>query len=187
MEEINIAAGFVLPFFPMRPTRGRNLDKKLVMELLEGAEDFKWVLQPKLNGDRAILAIKDKKVYVQSRYCKRMTQAVYNSDDFLKLDNNTIFDGEVWKGNFYPFEVLVLAGRSFRFTSVEEREVMAFQMVRFLGHEWAYRRPTKKWLLAMDKNLPKYEGVVRKDWKAAYLALGKATQESPTWFKHLWG
>jgi len=49
--------GWILPFLPMRPPNGPSLTKKLALEILEKMEDHRYVYQPKLNGDRVILAI----------------------------------------------------------------------------------------------------------------------------------
>lgn len=186
-EEIEVMKGWIVPFFPMRPANGPSLTRKLALEILEKQEDHKYLYQPKLNGDRALLAITDRQVIVCNRHRGWYKFQVKNAMAFLaKLGNGTLFDGEVWQGCFYPFDCLAVEGRSFKANTADQREVEAMQMCRLCGVEWMYPTPTKKWLLALDANAPKYEGLVRKRADQGYHMLANASDTSLGWLKHRW-
>lgn len=186
LEEIEVMKGIIVPFFPMRPATGPSLGKKVAMEILEKQEEHKYIYQPKLNGDRAILAVVDRRVVLCNRHFGWYSFQVKNAPAFLTLADGTLFDGEVWNGNFYPFDCLALEGRSHRANTAEERSIMAMQMCRLLKVEWMYPKPTKKWLLNLRKNLPKYEGVVRKRADQGYFLLHNSTETSLGWLKYRW-
>lgn len=188
MDKIEVVRGLVMPFFPMRPTMGRSLKTpKLVDDLYaEVQEPYDWVCQPKLAGKRACLAVLDKRVYVQSRHGTWLRQPVRNVADFLKLPNRTCLDGEVYEGVFYPFECLAVGGHLFTYCTANEREVMAFQLMRLIKQPWIFNTPSKNWLMARRTNLPKFEGVVLKRSDSPYTLLASPSQVSPTWFKRTW-
>lgn len=183
-DEIEVVKGWTVPFFPMRPASGPTLTRKVALEILEKQEDHKYIYQPKLNGDRAILAVVKRQVIVCNRHFGWYQFQVHNAATFLKLADGTIFDGEVWQGSFYPFDCLALEGRSYKQNTTDQREIMAWQMCRLLGVEWMFPKPTKKWLLALRGNLPKYEGVVRKRADLGYFVLPNASGTSPGWLKY---
>jgi len=186
--KIDVCTGLSLPFFPMRPTKGRVLSRPAsIKELWEDAVERQlWVMQPKLNGDRVGLACVDGKVYAQNRHGGRYAFKIANALDFLRLPNRTCFDGEVWKGNFYPFECLACNNHSFLMAEVHERVVLAKAMVASLGHPWLFDPPSLVWLLRRAANLPSFEGVVLKRRGSRYLKLGTATQFSGDWLKRRW-
>jgi ATP-dependent DNA ligase len=172
----------------MRPIKGRALQRPSGIKQLweEAVHDRRWVMQPKVNGDRAILAVVDGKVYVQNRYAERYRQKVANAGDFLKLPDRTCLDGEVFKGSFYPFEVLACNGKNLLRTVVQERVQWARDLVRMMSHPWLYETPSVDWLMRRGKNAPNYDGVVLKRADSVYLILGSATQTSLDWMKRLW-
>jgi len=186
--KVDICTGLQMPFFPMRPIKGRRLDRPVNIKDLwhDAIDQGHWVMQPKLGGDRVCLACVDGKVYVQNRHggCYRMK--VGNAKDFLQLPNRTCFDGEVFKGNFYPFELLACNGRSLLKTVVHERVRLAKDLVGFLGHPWLFDTPTLPWLMRRAANRPAYEGVVLKQTGSPYILLGSDTQSSSKWMKRLW-
>jgi ATP-dependent DNA ligase len=185
--KIEVCAGLKMPFYPMRPVRGRALLRPAnIRELCEEVAEGVWVMQPKLNGDRVSLACVDGKIHAQNRHGGHYRFKVHNAPDFLKLPNRTCFDGEVFKGNFYPFELLVSNGESFLMAEVHERVRLAKDMVQFLGHPWMFDPPTLAWIMRRKANLPVYEGVVIKRAHSRYLTLGSATQSSAHWMKRLW-
>lgn len=184
---VDICTGLTLPFYPMRPTRGRALQRPgNIKELCEAVESKLWVMQPKLNGDRAGLAVVDGKVYVQNRHGGCYRFRVSNAKDFLALPNRTCFDGEVFKGNFYPFELLACNAVNFLRAEAHERVRLAKDLVQFLRHPWMFDTPTQAWLMRRGANLPNYEGVVLKKTKSVYIQLGSPTQSNLEWFKRLW-
>lgn len=176
--------GWIVPFFPMRPANGPTLTKKLALEILERMDDHRYVYQPKLNGDRALLAIVNRRVIVCNRHYGWYQYQVANAGAFLgKLGDGTLFDGEVYKSNFYPFDCLAVEGRSFKANTTDQREVEAIQMCRLCGVEWMFKRPTKKFLL--EPRAP-FEGVVRKRADLPYIILPNASGISSGWLKHRW-
>jgi ATP-dependent DNA ligase len=184
--EIKLAREWIVPFFPMRPAHGARLSRSVALDILEKQEDHQYLYQPKLNGDRCILAIASGRVIVCNRRYGWYRYQIKNAAAFLKLGNETIFDGEVFQGEFFPFDCLALEGRSYQANTADERAVMAYQMCRFMGVQWMFPKPTKKWLLGLRKNLPVYEGVVRKRANQGYIVLPNATSTSTGWIKHLW-
>lgn len=177
-----------MPFFPMRPTTGRALQRPIVVKELwkEAVERGHWVMQPKLNGDRACLAVVDGKVYVQNRHGGAYRFRVANAKDFLALPNRTCFDGEVFKSNFYPFELLACNAVNFLRAEAQERVRLAKDLVKFLQHPWLFDLPSLAWLMRRGANLPVYEGVVLKKTTSVYIQLGSASQSNLEWFKRLW-
>lgn len=172
----------------MRPFKGRTLSRPdNIRELYHDAvERGLWSIQPKLGGDRADLAVVDKKVYIQNRHGGWLRQKVRNAPDFLRLPNRTCFDGEVFKGNFYPFECLASNSNPFLSAEVHERVALAKDMMGFLKQPWLFDPPTLAWLLNRAKNAPIFEGVVLKQVRSRYVLLGSATQTSSAWMKRLW-
>jgi len=175
----------------MRPTKGRALSRPAnIKQLWQDAHDGRWVMQPKLNGDRVGLACVDGKVYAQNRHGSRYKFKIANAPDFLKLPNRTCFDGEVFKGNFYPFECLASNEHSFLLAEVYERVLLAENMMKSLGHPWLFGTPSLAWLLRRAANLPIYEGVVLKQrvprTQSRYVMLGTDKQSNLTWFKRRW-
>lgn len=183
---VTLLPGLCLPAFPMRPVRGRALTCKLIPELLERQAGHAEILQRKLNGDRVLLSIADRRVVACNRHGCRYGFSIKNAQRFLELGDTACFDGEVWRGEFYPFECLALDGRSYCHNTCEEREIMAMHVCRLLKVPWMYTRPTRQWLAQLKEHLPVYEGVVRKRADAPYTFLASATQTSPVWIKHRW-
>lgn len=177
-----------MPFYPMRPTSGRDLRTARSVSQLwdEIKDDTTWIAQPKLNGDRACLAVVERRVFVQNRHGNWYRYKVQNAKDFLKLPDGTCFDGEVFNRNFYPFELLVTAYRSLLLTTAQERVTLAKLMVENLKHPWMFEQPNKNWLMRRSANRPHYEGVVLKKTTTPYIVLGSSTQSSLSWFKRLW-
>jgi hypothetical protein len=189
MDKIVIARGIAMPFYPMRPAQGRVLRNQGNVDEFhhQVLRTHDWVVQPKLEGDRACIGVLDGKVYIQNRHGEWFKHKVTNLADFKKLPNNTVLDGEVFQGNFYPFECLASSGKSFLMATAAEREVLAFQLSKFLGHEWKFGKPSKSWVAKLDKNMPVYGGVVLKRSASPYIMLGSPSQASLDWLKRCWG
>ena len=176
--------GWTIPFFPMRPANGPKLTKTLALEILEKMETKRYVYQPKLNGDRALLAYVDKRIIVCNRHYGWYQFQIANAGAWIKaLDSGSLLDGEVWRSNFYPFECLAEGGRSLKHNTMEEREIFAMQLCRLAKVEWMFKAPTKKFLL--EPRVP-FEGVVRKRADLPYLMLPNASGISSGWLKHRW-
>jgi ATP-dependent DNA ligase len=188
MDKIVITRGLAMPFFPMRPAVGRVLrNKRNVQEFYDQVlRKREWVVQPKLEGDRATIGVLDGKVYIQNRHGSWYKQRVRNIEDFKNLPNKTVLDGEVFKGNFYAFECLAVDGKSVAMSTVMEREVLAFQLTKLLGHTWKFDRPSKGWIANLGDNAPEYGGVVLKRAGSPYIVMGSPDQASLDWFKRCW-
>jgi ATP-dependent DNA ligase len=176
-----------MPFFPMRPTQGRDLRTRTAIKTMwKEVEGGVWIPQPKLNGDRVCLAVVERKIYLQNRRGGYYRMRVQNAKDYLRLSDGTCFDGEVFKGNFYPFELLALEGQLFLEATTVERVKLAHDMVNFLDQPWMFPEPNFSWLLRRRENLPHYEGVVLKRTNTPYRVLGSPDQVSLDWFKRRW-
>lgn len=129
-SKVVVCSGLSLPFFPMRPVEGRALRTvKDAIEVNQAMLDHEYVVQPKLNGDRACLAVVEGHVWIQNRHGGWYGFQVNNASAFLKPKwDGTAFDGEIYEGNFYPFELLALDGKSFLMASAAEREIMGQKM-----------------------------------------------------------
>lgn len=183
-----IVPGIAMPFFPMRPIRGHVIRNK------RDVEDFywrnlrteDWLIQPKLEGSRASIGILDKKVHIQNRHGAWYRRKVNNLADFAKLPNKTVLDGEVFKGDFFPFECLAIDGVSVVRATAFDRQDIAFKLVTLLGHTWKFKRPDKAWVAQLRKNEPVYGGVVLKRSGSPYIIQGAANGASRDWMKRCW-
>lgn len=187
-QRIEIVGGLAMPFFPMRPTKGRTLKTPASVEDFwkTTARSQDWIVQPKMAGDRACLAVVDGKVYVQNRHGGWYGHNVDTTAFKRKLPDRTALDGEVRNGLFHPFEALAVNGKSLLRCTTSEREVLAYQLTRLVEQRWMFERPSKRWLLSFGDRLPDWDGVVLKKAQAPYVLLGSSTQMSPTWFKRVW-
>jgi ATP-dependent DNA ligase len=185
-ETIPVATGIEMPFFPMRPRAGAPIKPGQARTLLEEIQGGRWIAQRKANGHRACLAVVDGKVWIQNRHGAWFKLPVRNTHDFLKLPNRTCFDGEVIDREFCPFDCLALRGRTMIFDPADERATVAFQLVKFLGHEWRFADPTPQFIRAGRRNLPDWEGLVLKETLSSYVMLARPTQQSQTWVKRRW-
>ncbi len=188
MERIKIVNGLSLPFFPMRPVKGVAVRTAKAADKLydEIMDQHLWSAQPKLGGDRCCLAVVSGKVYVQNRLGSWYKHPVKNAEAFKELGDRTCFDGEVYDGRFFAFDLLALEGKSFVRASAGEREVMARATVQRIGQPWAFDPPSRAWLRKLRRNGPQWEGVVLKRTLSPYIPLGSATQSSSNWIKRLW-
>lgn len=185
--KIELCPGLTLPFFPMRPSTGRTLrTPKLVRDFLKEFDPEYWDMQPKLNGQRVCLATLDGRVHVQNRHGGWFRSTVKNADRFLEVGDRYCFDGEVWEGSFYPFELLAQSGKSILAWPTHERIALAKGFVLALKEPWLFDPPTAEWLMARTENMPKWEGVVLKKSHAGYNLHGSDTESSLGWFKRRW-
>jgi ATP-dependent DNA ligase len=186
-DKMEVARGITMPFYPMRPQPGSPLKTDAqVKSVIDEVDGDRWLIQPKLGGTRAILAVVDKRLCLQNRHGLWLGLAPRNFQDFLKLPDRTCLDGEIVRDEFHPFECLAVKGQSLIFRPTAERATVAFQLVKLIGHQWLFNSPAPKFLKAKRKNLPTWEGVVMKDYMSFYIMLAKETQTSPTWLKRKW-
>lgn len=186
VDKIVITRGLSMPFFPMRPARGPLIQStRDVADAWRRVRSAAYVAQPKLNEDRAALAVVDGRVYLQNRYAQWMSQPC-NTQRWLKLPDRTVLDGGVYNKQFFPFEALAVLGRSLMGATCEERIVMAYQMSRLCGVPWMFESPTRSWITARTANYPRYEGIVFKERNSPYVLAGSAQQENSSWIKCRW-
>lgn len=184
---VPICTGLSFPMFPMRPTDGRMIRSRTqVSQLIREVRQFKWVMQPKLTGDRVCLAVVNGRTYVQDRHGDWYRHTISNRHDFLSLSNQTAFDGVVYKGEFHPFEALAVDGRPLLGVGVERRVMEAERLVSVLGHEWMFAEPEKDWLMGLSANSPQWGGVVLKMADSHYLMQADAKTASLSWVKKRW-
>lgn len=186
--KVVIVPGIAMPFYPMRPAVGRVLRNKRNVEefYAQVLRKHEWVVQPKLEGDRATIGVLDGKVYIQNRHGSWFKHSVKNLADFKKLPNKTVLDGEVFKGDFYPFECLAVDGKSVALATIMEREVLAYQLCKLIGHKWKFDKPSKGWIANLDMNAPEFGGVVMKRSGSPYIMAGSPNQASLDWLKRCW-
>jgi len=186
-DQLHVASGLTMPFVPMAAKVGPSLrTKDQIREIVDELDSGRWLIQPELAGERACLAVVDKKVYIQNDAGIWLSRAPHNVRDFLKLPNGTCFDGKIAQNNFYPFECLAVRGRALVFKPVSERETVALQLVKFLGHDWMFDKPYPKFLRSAAKNLPNFQGVTLKDYMSFYALISKQAPPSTAWIKRPW-
>lgn len=182
---MNIIPGLAFPYFPPRPTTGTPITIQNVRSLVE-VESRRYFLSPKLGGDRGMLLVKDRQVVVANRFAKIYSFTVKNAKSFLKLPDLTILDGEIWKGEFRPFEVVVVGGKSFCKACPSIRSFEARRICAEIGQKYLFDLPVQKWFNRLKNNLPEWEGVVKKRLGSPYIPLATADQSSPYWIKSKW-
>lgn len=186
---IPLACGLSLPFYPMRPTHGvQCTETQLRADLARGD-----VLQPKLNGDRVELGVISEhgvnKVIVANRHMSLYKFKVQNAWKFQPLPVGTCLDGEVWKGNFYPFEALAIGSKLLINEPVERRIAEAKIVCSAIAVEWLFEQPTVGWVTAQLRagmaKLKVLEGYVRKRKGSLYSIVG-VERDHPDWTKIKW-
>lgn len=183
----SVCTGLSFPMYPMRPTEGRMLRSRAqVRQLVREVAQFNWIMQPKLVGDRACLAVINRRTYVQTRHGGWYKHTVANRHDFLSLEDGTAFDGVVYDRQFHPFEALAVDGTSLLEDTTETRVEKAKTLVSLLGHEWMFEAPTEDWLMGLSAHSPKWAGVVLKRSDAPYVIQADARSASLTWMKKRW-
>jgi ATP-dependent DNA ligase len=187
-ERIDICRGISMPFYPMRPMRGGVIRNSASAEQVfrESEQQHIWVCQPKLNGDRACVAVLKNKVYIQNRHGGWYQPRVKNLTDFRKLPDGTVLDGEVYKSCFSIFDVLAINGKSIMMDTAAERTILAMHLTKFLKHVWRFPTPTREWLRKLNKNAG-YDGVVLKQASSHYKISPSANACDTLWMKRTWG
>ena len=196
---INIAAGLSLPFFHMRPKMGVRLTsvEQALKEI--SALHHLYVFQPKMNGDRVLLAtspaptiVKGSIISAYQRYGGNYTFK-FHETPWRALPDLTCLDGEVKDGEFHPFELLALAGESWLRKPVEERIEGAKEVCLQCGVPYKFDIPSmEKFITTHLKPIftprntsPYWEGLVAKKKGSKYNILG-SIQDDPLWTKLKW-
>jgi ATP-dependent DNA ligase len=173
-----------MPFFPMRPTHGASL------RTVEAAAEIKaarttHVVHRKLNGDRVLLAKAGGAVYVANRHGRWYTYGVENRHLFAQVPDGSVFDGEVHRKLFCPFDMLAFSGDNLTDVPVESRVDLTQKVCASLGVPWRWE-VEDRWLDQLAANAPTWEGVVLKLRGSPYSILGSDGQESASWSKRKW-
>ena len=189
LASVTLAPGFRLPFFPMRPRLGlriRTIDD--VKRIFSEETDYDYTL--KLNGDRACVGIIDGDVFAQNRHGARYKMTIDNLNQFKRLAGSWLFDGEIYKKRFLPFEAIVVAGKSISMRCPTYRKSVAMEVSSSLKIDWLYGRglddvlsEALKWI---GNTNPVIEGIVGKRKGSSYVPMGSSSQQSIPWVKNKW-
>lgn len=184
MNKVTVIPGVALPFFPMRPVTGPMLlNDSHVAEVLNN-QDFYW--QPKLGGDRVIMARVGNEIFFANRHGGWYSFNVENKRDWMKVPDRTVLDGEVYKKKFYAFECVVAGGVNMTRKCVTERAAAARYMSELCGVDFIFNPPTEQYLKdGVVKKPSDWEGVVGKRKNTPYVILG-VKKDSPNWIKRKW-
>lgn len=185
MERIAIAPGIAMPFVPPRPHPGPLLlsPTRAVAQLAEDVAEG-WIVQGKLNGDRACVGVAAAggQVIAQNRHLGWFRHRINNLGAFSIFGPGLCLDGEVEAGIFYPFECVALNGRSYVQAKTSERVALAKDLCAQAGVPYIFDAPTPAAIRRLRKNLPRWEGYVAK--RDAYYPIGgTVTQETSLWRK----
>jgi hypothetical protein len=190
VDQVLLAPGFRMPFYPMRPRHGVAIRDIATLERIldEGSGEYDFTL--KLNGDRGCVGVLDGDVHVQNRHGSWYKMTVDNLGVFAKLNGSWLFDGEVYKKQFIPFEVLVAGGQSMAGECPTFRRQAARMTCDRLSIPWPYGGAVESLVEVVRECIASgskhIEGVVGKKIGSRYVPLGSEAQESPTWLKHRW-
>jgi hypothetical protein len=173
----------------MRPRLGsriKSIDD--VHRIFEENQEYDFTL--KLNGDRACLAVLDGDVFAQNRHGSQYKMTIDNLDQFKGFAGAWLFDGEVYKKRFLPFEAIVVAGKSISSREPTYRKSVAMDISASLKIDWVYGRGIDDALAAClswsGNTNPVIEGIVGKRKGSSYVPMGSASQESLKWTKNKW-
>ncbi len=186
-----VVPGLAMPFYPARPKVGTVLvdTTQALAQFCRDMDTGHYVLDPKLNGDRAGLGVIDiagsVAIVVQNRHGGWLTQRVRNASLFLAMGAGSCVDGEVIDGHFYPFEVLAWGGASLVAAPAAARKQAAVVLCRDLDVPFLFSTPTTAFIRRLRGNLPRWEGYVKK-LNSPYPVGHSATAETDRWYKCKW-
>lgn len=186
LYSIPVITGLAFPYFPPRPISGTALNATTIPGYVARHEK-EFLIQPKLNGDRVLVLIKDGQVYFANRHGSFFKFNVENKSALLRLTNLTVLDGEVKNKMFDPFEVVVGGGRSLMRECPAYRASHAAAVASIIGRPYLFNPVTQEWIDQQAKvreRVPVWEGVVRKRLGSPYLQLASISQRSTTWVKN---
>lgn len=174
---------------PMRPT---------FAGILKSEDDLRTVLslpnvivQPKLGGDRVVLHKEESELKAFNRKGEPYKFS-FNTHPWMAIPRGTILDGEVFGGEFHPFDCLQFNGASLMEEKAIVRIGWAAEFCAFACVQFMFRAASFEWLrAAMAENRGKgqrmqWEGVVVKDANSTYVPLSNYRHESYTWRKYKW-
>lgn len=178
------SARLSVPFYPMRPRHSANLNRENLNSVFEDGNLNRYVIQGKLNGDRAVLAVDSQgEVHVTNRHGGFYKMTVSTSE-FADLPEDTILDGEIYKKKFYPFDIVAYDGRKLLFTPAAERLRLLKNVCESHDIEYIFDVTLADLQERIDGDM--WEGVVLKEADSPYIMLSSETQNSDTWTKRKW-
>lgn len=175
----------------MRPRLGVAIrDVSCLSRLIEDERDT-YDLSLKLNGDRACLAVLDGDTHLQNRHGGWYKMTVENLAPYARLGGAWLFDGEIYRKQFHPFEVIVAAGKNLSGECPSYRKAAARSTCASMMVPWMYGKSLADILeqatdAICEGDTSLYEGLVGKRLGSRYVPLGTAEQQSPTWVKFKW-
>lgn len=189
MEKLEVVSGIALPLFPMRPMTGMRLTETNLPSILNEMGK-NYVVHPKLNGDRVLLAVKNGEVRVCQRHGDWYQFAVTNKSKYASLEG-TVLDGEVYQKNFYPFDSLAIAGKNLLNTPIEVRLDQTQALCAQIRVPYWFAEPTRDQVLAqrldtLPSGQPQWEGLVLKKRGSRYRVVGSESHVSEEWVKIKW-
>lgn len=180
-----------IPFYPTRPSTGSRLTSDNVLVVVNDYRARGYIIQPKLNGDRGILVQAPGGVELWNREGTIYRAGEVNLGRWECLSPDTVLDGEIWQGEFYPFEAIVVSAGSLVHDRTAERIGWAIGQSARAGQDWLFETPTNEWLineitLDADPLTRQWEGVVAKIDGAHYRTMSHPEQEAGTWVRLKW-
>jgi hypothetical protein len=184
---VEIARGVTMPFLPMKSHVGQPLRTKTeIKKVVERLDDDQLLIQPSITGTRVCLAVVDRKIFIQDEQGKWVVTPPSNGRDFLKLPNNTCLDGYITHQTFFAADCIAVGGQTLICKVAAEREAVAYQLCKFLGHPWRFQRPSAKFIRAAKSNLPEVQGLTFKDYMSVYAMLSSKSQPAKEWLRRSW-
>ena len=171
-------------FLPMRPMEGERLTAQNILAVTRMYRERGYLLQRKLNGDRGVLESRPDGLMLWNRYGSEYSASAVDLADWNVLPVGTILDGEVWRGEFYPFESIGPQDQAARIA-------LAQHWCAFCSNPYVFGGVTDDWLMGevtlnADPLTRQWEGVVAKFASAKYVPLKKPHHESQAWVKLRW-
>jgi hypothetical protein len=145
-----------------------------------------YLVQRKLNVDRGVLEITPAGPMLWNRYGSEYCASEVDLSAWNALPS-CILDGEVYRGEFYPFECLTCGENATQTLRIGVAE----NICRNAGQPYIFGGITNDWLIGevtLDTN-PRtrmWEGCVMKLASAKYVPLKKPDNESAAWTKLRW-
>lgn len=179
---------FQFPFFPMRPFTGNRLFTREACEEAMALHDRgELILQKKLNGDRGVVGVAEDGVHLANRYGAFYKMTCEGLAKFRALPVGTLIDGEIWKKQFYPFEVIQYGPTQlFNERNTQLRIDHAESICNSLGIEWLFTPPTLEWMDEWRGSSEVWEGVVAKEPRCKYFPMASEGSESSKWRRMKW-
>ena len=136
-----------MPFLPMKPVTGLSVASTEWKTLV--ADEHDWIAQPWLDGGRACLYRGAGNLQVLNEFGSPV-QVLLDARAWYRVAKDTLLDGWILRGHFFPWEVLADGGGNHLHATAADRIARAqdlcleikkgwpFQMEAILKSEWAF-------------------------------------------------